>query len=64
MNLTKEIVIREKNKIKFPSKIFIDGKCQESISGNKFDNISPIDGKVINRISFAEQEDVDLAVQS
>ena len=64
MKLTKDLIIEEKNKIIFPSKIFIDGRYQESISGKKFDNISPIDGKIINNISFAQQEDVDLAVQS
>ena len=64
MNLTKDLIIKEKNNINFPSKIFIDGKYQDSISGKKFENISPIDGKVINRYSFAQKEDVDLAVQS
>ena len=30
--------------------------------GISFDNISPIDGNVINKVSLAQQEDVDLAV--
>ena len=64
MNLTKDLVIKEKNKINFPSKIFIDGKYQDSISGKTFKNITPVDGKFINNISFAQQEDVDLAVYS
>ena len=64
MNLTKDLVIKEKNKINFPSKIFIDGKYQDSISGKTFENITPVDGKIINNISFAQQEDVDLAVHS
>ena len=64
MNLTKDLVIKEKDKINFPSKIFIDGKYQDSISGYTFKNMSPIDGKIINNISFAQKEDVDLAVQS
>ena len=46
MNLTKDLVIEKKNKIDFPSKIFIDGKYQDSITGKKFENISPIDGKI------------------
>lgn len=64
MNLTKDLVIEKKDKIDFPSKIFIDGKYQDSITGKKFENISPIDGKIINNISFAQLEDVNLAVQS
>lgn len=64
MNLNKDLILKEKDKINFPSKIFIDGKYQDSISGKKFENISPIDGKVINSISFAQRDDVDLAVKS
>tara|TARA_B110000116_G_C16785019_1_gene560397 strand:+ start:309 stop:1805 length:1497 start_codon:yes stop_codon:yes gene_type:complete len=64
MNLNKDLVIKAKDKIIFPSKIFIDGKYQESISGKIFDNKSPIDGQVINQVSFSQQEDVNLAVQS
>jgi len=64
MNLTKDLITKEKENINFPSKIFINGKYQDSILGKKYENISPIDGKIINSISFAQKEDVDLAVQS
>lgn len=64
MKLTKDLVIKEKNNINFPSDIFIDGKYRDSISGKKFKNFSPVDGEFINDISFAQKEDVDLAVQS
>ena len=64
MNLTKDQVYKEKKDINFPSKIFIDGKYQESISGKKFKNFSPIDGRLINNVVFSQKEDVDLAVQS
>ena len=63
MNLTKDVVDKERQKIKFPSKIFIDGIYKESISGKYFNNTSPIDGKLINSISFAQKEDVDIAVK-
>jgi len=63
MKLTRDIINREKEKIIFPSKIFIDGKYQDSVSGKFFDNISPIDGNIINNIAFADSADVDLAVQ-
>ena len=64
MNLTNDIIKKEKDKINFPSKIFIGGKYQESILEKKFENISPIDGKIVNNISFSQKEDVDLAVLS
>ena len=63
MNLTKDAVDKERKKIKFPSKIFIDGIYKESISGKYFNTTSPIDGKLINSISFAQKEDVDIAVK-
>ena len=63
MDLTKDIVAKEKQKIKFPSKIFINGIYKDSASGKSFNNTSPIDGKLINTISFAQKEDVDIAVK-
>ena len=63
MILTKDIVIKKKNNIKFPSQLFINGEYKDSISGKKFKNISPIDGKKINDISFSQIEDVDIAVK-
>ena len=63
MNLTRDIIDTEKQKIIYPSKIFIDGVYKESTSGKSFNNISPIDGKIINTISFAQKEDVDIAVK-
>ena len=63
MDLTKDIVAKEKQKIKFPSKIFINGTYKDSASGKSFNNTSPIDGKLINTISFAQKEDVDIAVK-
>ncbi|MDC0056703.1 aldehyde dehydrogenase [Alphaproteobacteria bacterium] len=62
MNLTKDSVLSEKNKLQYPSMIFLDGKYQESSSGKTFENISPIDGKTINHVAFSQKEDVDRAV--
>ena len=62
MNLNKEKVLTEKDRLGFPSKIFINGKYQNSISGKTFDNISPINGKNINQIAFSQIEDVNAAV--
>ena len=62
--LTKQIIQKEKEKVNYPDKIFINGNYQNSISGKTFDNISPIDGKLINKINFSQKEDVELAVKS
>ena len=62
MNLTSENIKKLRSNINFPSEIFINGKYQKSISEKSFDNISPIDGNVINKVFLAHQEDVDLAV--
>jgi len=64
MTLTKKVILEKKESLIYPSKIFINGKYQESKSNQVFENISPIDGKIINNISFAQQEDVDLAVKN
>ena len=62
MNLTSENIKKARSNINFPSELFINGKYQKAISEKSFDNISPIDGNVINKVFLAQQEDVDLAV--
>ena len=52
MILNYQLVKEKKLKLKFPSNLFINGNYQKSISENFFDNISPIDGKIINQISL------------
>ena len=64
MSLSYKIVKEKKSILHFPSDLFIDGKYHKSISEKSFDNISPIDGKLINKISFAQQSDIDIAVSS
>jgi len=63
MNLNKEKILSERDKLHFPCKIFINGKYNDSISGKTFNNISPINGKSINQIAFSQTEDVDAAVK-
>jgi len=41
---------------------FIDGKYVAAASGATFDDITPIDGRVIAKIASTDQADVDLAV--
>jgi len=62
MNLNYQLIKEKKSKLIYPSDIFINGNYHKSISEKSFDNISPIDGKLVNQISFAQHEDVNKAV--
>ena len=62
MTLSSEKINQIKSILKYPSQLFINGKYQKSLSEKYFDNISPINGKIINKVFFAQQEDVELAV--
>ena len=64
MTLSYQLVKESQLKLHFPSDLFINGNYQKSISEKNFENISPIDGKIINQISFAQQDDIDKAVTS
>jgi aldehyde dehydrogenase (NAD+)/aldehyde dehydrogenase len=43
---------------------FINGKFEEPIDGQYFDNISPIDGKVFIKAARSNQKDVAMAVDA
>ena len=62
MTLNHQLVKEKKSKLNFPSDLFINGNYHKSFSEKFFNNISPIDGKLINQISFAQQADIDRAV--
>ena len=62
MKLSYENINKVKSNLNYPSQLFIDGKYQKSITEKSFENISPIDGKIINNVYFAQQEDTDIAV--
>ncbi len=62
MEFNFESIQKIKSNLDYPSELFIDGKYKKSISEKSFDNISPIDGKIINKVYIAEQEDINLAV--
>ena len=64
MNLNYQLVKEKKSKLNFPSDLFINGNYYKSFSEKTFDNFSPVDGKIINQISFAQQVDIDKAVSS
>tara|TARA_B100002051_G_scaffold266485_1_gene293703 strand:+ start:1083 stop:2579 length:1497 start_codon:yes stop_codon:yes gene_type:complete len=64
MNLIYENIKKAKLNLNYPAELFINGKYNKSISEKTFDNISPIDGNIINKVFLSQQEDVDLAVSN
>lgn len=49
-------------RLALPSQAVIDGAHVDAISGQTFDNVSPRDGKVLNKVAACQKEDVALAV--
>lgn len=50
------------NALALPHLAVIDGKLCPSKSGMTFDNVSPRDGRVLNKIALCNEQDVDAAV--
>src|SRR5262249_40136819 len=48
--------------IDLPGKAVIDGRLEPSISGRAFDNVTPRNGTVLNRVAECDAPDVDKAV--
>ncbi len=48
--------------IELPHQAVIDGRLQPAISGRTFDNVTPRNGSVINRVAECDAADVDAAV--
>jgi acyl-CoA reductase-like NAD-dependent aldehyde dehydrogenase len=48
----------------FRSQAFIGGKYVPAASGETFENISPIDGKLLARVAAGDTEDIDQAVKA
>ncbi|XP_063316678.1 mitochondrial 10-formyltetrahydrofolate dehydrogenase isoform X1 [Pelmatolapia mariae] len=48
--------------VKIPYQCFINGKFEDSENGKTYDSISPTDGSVICKVSYASVGDVDRAV--
>jgi gamma-glutamyl-gamma-aminobutyraldehyde dehydrogenase len=47
-----------------PSGIWVEGRFQPSMSGETFDCISPLDGRVLGQVARGRAEDVDVAVRT
>jgi acyl-CoA reductase-like NAD-dependent aldehyde dehydrogenase len=50
--------------LSFPTQAFIDGRYVEAASGKTFECVSPIDGRVLTRVSECDAEDIDRAVKA
>ncbi|AXE61244.1 aldehyde dehydrogenase [Candidatus Thioglobus sp. NP1] len=50
--------------IKYPSQAYINGKYQDAISGNVFENINPATAEVLGTVSHCDHLDVDIAVKA
>ncbi|AEY64873.1 aldehyde dehydrogenase [Clostridium sp. BNL1100] len=64
MSLSFGEVTKLKENAEIKTKAFINGKYVDSLDGETFDKVSPIDGKVIAKIASCKQADVDLAVSA
>src|SRR5579885_1323174 len=54
----------EAAKLSFRSQAFINGKYVPAASGKTYDNVSPVDGKVLAKVASCDREDVDRAVKA
>src|SRR5688500_9189630 len=50
--------------LRIESRAFIDGRYVDAFSGETFDCISPIDGKVIAKVARGGAEDIERAVKA
>lgn len=62
MPLDKATIAQIQKNLKISGQAFIDGQFVDAASGNTFDNISPRDGQIINRVASTDAVDVDRAV--
>src|SRR5258705_13033638 len=54
----------EAGRISFRDKAFINGQFVPAAAGRTFDNISPLDGRVLAQIAAGDAEDIDRAVKA
>ncbi|KRW61278.1 aldehyde dehydrogenase [Pseudomonas sp. TTU2014-080ASC] len=48
--------------LKFEGRAFIHGEYRAAVSGDTFDCISPVDGRLLGKVASCDQADADLAV--
>lgn len=50
--------------MRIPGEAVIDGKLVASVSGETFDNVTPRNGRILNRVARGDAADIDAAVKS
>ena len=50
-------------KIDFPNTAYINGRKVDAFSGDTFDCISPLDGRVLTKVASCDKADIDIAVK-
>lgn len=53
---------RRATALRLPSQAIIDGRAVDAVSGARFDNPGPRDGRLLNTVAACDSADVDLAV--
>lgn len=53
-----------RDRLSYRSQAFIDGKYVDAASGETFESISPIDGRLLANVASCDKEDVDRAVKA
>ncbi|MBO6693771.1 MAG: aldehyde dehydrogenase family protein, partial [Parvibaculum sp.] len=48
----------------YRNKAFIDGKFVDAASGETFECVSPVDGKLLTEVAACDKADVDVAVKA
>lgn len=61
--LTFDEVIALRDTVVLPTKAFVGGEKVDSVSGNTFEVISPINGEVISEVTDCDEKDVQLVVE-
>ena len=62
--LSIDSVKSQAERLSYRSQAFIDGKYVAAASGETFDCVSPVNGKVLAQVAACDREDVDRAVKA
>ena len=49
--------------MRLEGRAFIDGRCVDALDGRRFDDVSPIDGRVVCQVARGDAADIDAAVR-
>ena len=64
MALAYKEVLEAKDNISFKNKTLINGNFVNSVSNKMFEDISPVDGKIVTSVAECDVKDVDMAVKA